>query len=589
MEPIISIEHVTFRYADAADPALVDIDLSISEGSVVGVVAAAGAGKSTLAALLSGAAPHHYAGEFFGAVRIAGADTCDVSLTDISRTVASVSQDIDAQMVASVVEDEILFGLENFGVPHDEIEGRLVSALENVGIADLRDREIATLSGGQKQKVAIAAALALRPRVLVLDEPTAALDPVSSRSVFETLRRVNRDHGVTVIVIEQAVALLSAYCDRVVVLDHGRVALDGGPREVFAQGTRLRRIGVDSPRCARISNSLAAEGILEDPFPALDVASALAQIDRILRAHGVEPEPRATGAARPRVRTAAGAGEPGPAPRPAVLELSGVDFRYPAGGAGVSDLALTVRAGEIMGVVGQNGAGKTTLTKLVNGLLKPSRGSVVAAGMDTASVPVSKLATRVATLFQNPDRQLCQNTVLDEVAFGLMLHGTPRDEALERARAVIDRFGLPAAEAPFSLSRGQRQLVALASTVVLDPALVILDEPTSGLDYRECMTVMGTVREMAERGCGVLMVCHDMEVVSDFADRIAVMADGRMLACGPSHEIFSDADLMARASIAPPNVIDLAARLAAEGYTAFAGIEEVSGIVYTVKELIFHD
>ena len=515
--------------------------------------------------------------------------TCDVSLTDISRTVASVSQDIDAQMVASVVEDEILFGLENFGVPHDEIEGRLVSALENVGIADLRDREIATLSGGQKQKVAIAAALALRPRVLVLDEPTAALDPVSSRSVFETLRRVNRDHGVTVIVIEQAVALLSAYCDRVVVLDHGSVALDGGPREVFAQGTRLRRIGVDSPRCARISNSLAAEGILEDPLPALDVASALAQIDRILRAHGVEPEPRATGAARPRVRTAAGAGEPGPAPRPAVLELSGVDFRYPAGGAGVSDLALTVRAGEIMGVVGQNGAGKTTLTKLVNGLLKPSRGSVVAAGMDTASVPVSKLATRVATLFQNPDRQLCQNTVLDEVAFGLMLHGTPRDEALERARAVIDRFGLPAAEAPFSLSRGQRQLVALASTVVLDPALVILDEPTSGLDYRECMTVMGTVREMAERGCGVLMVCHDMEVVSDFADRIAVMADGRMLACGPSHEIFSDADLMARASIAPPNVIDLAARLAAEGYTAFAGIEEVSGIVYTVKELIFHD
>ena len=494
-------------------------------------------------------------------------------------------------MVASVVEDEILFGLENFGVPHDEIEGRLVGALENVGIADLRDREIATLSGGQKQKVAIAAALALRPRVLVLDEPTAALDPVSSRSVFETLRRVNRDHGVTVIVIEQAVALLSAYCDRVVVLDHGRVALDGGPREVFAQGAQLRRIGVDSPRCARVSNSLAAEGILEDPLPALDVASALAQIDRILRAHGVEPGPRATDAARPRVRAEAGAGERGPAPRPAVLELSGVDFRYPAGGAGVSDLALTVRAGEIMGVVGQNGAGKTTLTKLVNGLLKPSRGSVVAAGMDTASVPVSKLATRVATLFQNPDRQLCQNTVLDEVAFGLMLHGTPRDEASERSRAVIDRFGLPAAEAPFSLSRGQRQLVALASTVVLDPALVILDEPTSGLDYREmARPSWGPFARWRSAAAACSWLCHDMEVVSDFADRIAVMADGRTARfCGPSHEIFSDADLMARASIAPPNVIDLSARLAAQGYTAFAGIEEVSGLVDTVKELIFHD
>ena len=586
MEPIISIEHASFRYAGAAAPALSDIDLAIDEGSIVGVVAAAGAGKSTLVALLSGAAPHHFSGEFFGAVRIAGSDTCEVSLTDISRTVASVNQDIDAQMVASVVEDEILFGLENFGVPHDEIEGRLVGALENVGIADLRDREIATLSGGQKQKVAIAAALALRPRVLVLDEPTAALDPVSSRSVFETLRRVNRVHGVTVVVIEQAVALLSAYCDRIVVLDRGRVALDGTPHEVFAQGTRLREIGVDSPRCARVSNSLAASGILDGADPALSVQAAFDQVERVLKAHGVEPGPHT---ARALADTEPLPGREAPAEKSeTVLDLSGVGFRYPSGGAAVSGLALTVRTGEIVGVVGQNGAGKTTLTKLVNGLLKPSCGTVVAAGMDTAAVPVSQLATRVATLFQNPDRQLCQNTVLDEVAFGPILHGAPRDEALARARAVVDRFGLPASEAPFSLSRGQRQMVALASTVVLDPALVILDEPTSGLDYRECMNVMETVRELADRGCGVLMVCHDMEVVSDFADRIAVMADGRILACGSPREVFSDADLMARASIAPPHVIDLAGHLAAKGYQAFAGIDEVSGIVDTVKELISH-
>ena len=178
------------------------------------------------------------------------------------------------------------------------------------------------------------------------------------------------------------------------------------------------------------------------------------------------------------------------------------------------------------GIVGQNGAGKTTLTKLLTGLLKPASGSVRVTGLDTAAVPTSRIAREVATLFQNPDRQICKDTVLDEVAFGLELAGIDRAEALRRARLVIDRFGLPADEAPFSLSRGQRQMVALASVVVVEPKIVVLDEPTSGLDYRECMTVMETVRTMAERGCAVIMVCHDMEVVSDFAERIVVMADG---------------------------------------------------------------
>ncbi len=178
-------------------------------GEFVGVIGPSGAGKSTLAAALSGAIPHHYRGELYGAVYVDGKDTCDVTLTDISQVVGSVLQDIDAQMVASVVEDELLFGLENFGMPHDQIEARLSGALETVGIADLRDREIATLSGGQKQKVAIAAILAMRPRVLVLDEPTAALDPASSRLVFDTLCTV-REQGITVIVIEQKVALLRA-------------------------------------------------------------------------------------------------------------------------------------------------------------------------------------------------------------------------------------------------------------------------------------------------------------------------------------------------------------------------------------------
>lgn len=194
-----------------------------------------------------------------------------------------------------------------------------------------------------------------------------------------------------------------------------------------------------------------------------------------------------------------------------MLTFDHVEFAYPNGGAAVHDLNLTLYPGELVGIVGQNGAGKTTLTKLLTGLLKPASGSVRVTGLDTAAVPTSRIAREVATLFQNPDRQICKDTVLDEVAFGLELAGIDRAEALRRAQLVIDRFGLPADEAPFSLSRGQRQMVALASVVVVEPKIVVLDEPTSGLDYRECMTVMETVRTMAERGCAVIMVCHDME------------------------------------------------------------------------------
>ncbi len=583
METIIDIDHVSFSYAGEDTRALDDITLTVHTGDMLGIIGPSGAGKSTLAAAMSGAIPHHFGGAFYGAVRVDGRDTCEATLTDISRVVGSVLQDIDAQMVASVVEDEVLFGLENFGVPHDQIEGRVSSILETVGIADLRHRELATLSGGQKQKVAIAAILALQPRVLVLDEPTAALDPASSLVVYDTLRAINRELGITIVVIEQKVALLSRYCGRIAVMDAGRIVLDGSPREVFAHASELRAIGVDSPRVARVSNSLAAAGLTDETEPCLRVDEAVALIERICARRGVAlPAP-----AEPPVRhEPADAGAPErPAGEP-ILALRDVSFAYPGGGGSVRDLSLTVYPGELVGIVGQNGAGKTTLTKLVNGLLKPASGSVTVAGLDTRTVRVSQIARHAATLFQNPDHQICRDTVLDEVAFGLELAGVEAAEARRRALPVIERFGLPGDEAPFSLSRGQRQMVALASVVVLEPELIILDEPTSGLDYRECMTVMETVRDMARAGCAVIMVCHDMEVVSDFAERIAVMADGEILSVGPASALFADEALMRAARIEPPQVIELAHALERTVSPAFAGLHEVSDVVACVKELV---
>lgn len=619
MDPIIRIDHVSFSYGEASARALDDVTLSVSPGDFLGIIGPSGAGKTTLASAMSGAIPHHYTGPLFGSVLVDGKDTCAVTLTDISQVVGSVLQDIDTQMVASVVEDEMLFGLENFGVPHSQIEERVIDALKTVGIADLRERDIATLSGGQKQKVAIAAILALRPRVLVLDEPTAALDPASSRMVFETLRSINRELGVTVVIIEQKVALLSEYASRIAVMQGGRIALEGTPSEVFSHSAELRSIGVDSPRVTRISNSLAARGLIEAGEPCLNVREASLLIQNLCKASSPAPRAAATAGADRAIATAhatAGAAADAPAAadaarstiaspgecgmaesprRPAVkpgaspvVRLRDVTYTYPGGGASVRHLNLEVYPCEFVGLVGQNGAGKTTATKLVNGLLKPSSGTVEVAGLDTRTARTSQIARHAATLFQNPDHQICRDTVLDEVAFGLELGGVDAETARERARAVAEDFGLPLGEAPFSLSRGQRQMVALASVVVLEPELVILDEPTSGLDYRECMTVMETVRRMADRGSAVIMVCHDMEVVSDFAERLVVMADGEIAAAGPTHDLFADESLMKRASMRPPQVVELANELAHTVSPRFLGLYEVLDVVSCTEELVLH-
>ena len=585
MSAIIEMECVSFSYGTAADGAyaLKDIDLSVEEGTFVGLIGPSGAGKSTLASAITGAIPHHYRGRLFGSTLVAGLDTCEAPLTDIAKVAGSVLQDIDAQMVASVVEDELLFGLENFGIDHREIEGRIASALDAVGIADLRHREIATLSGGQKQKVAIAAILAMTPRVIVMDEPTSALDPASARDVFEVLRRAKELTGMTVILIEQTVALLAEYCDRVVVIDQGRIALDGTPTDVFSHGENLRAIGVDTPRTVRISNSLAEAGLAPNDSPALTLDGAESLVAGIL-APGLSES-------SPIVPCALGDG-PGARntvdERPIIVDVAGAAYSYGTGQAGIEGINLTVRAGEILAVVGQNGAGKTTFTKLLNGLIKPSAGVVRIAGLDTRTTPVSVLASHAATLFQNPDRQLCRNTVVEEISFGLELQGAPADAARERALHVAATFGLPENASPFNLSRGQRQMVALASVVALEPELIILDEPTSGLDYRECMTVMETVRQRALDGAAVVMVCHDMEVVSDFADTLAVMTEGRLIEVGPSREVFANDALLAHARIAAPCVPALGKRLAARFHPSFAHITEVADLVALVKELKAH-
>lgn len=270
---MIEIKDFTFQYREADTPVVKDINLVIDTGAIVGITGAAGSGKSTLTYAMNGIIPHCYPGDFYGSVRIDGLDTCEASITDISKLVGSVCQDIDSQIITSVVEDEILYGLENFGIAHDEIEERVTEALDAMGIADLRERLIASLSGGQKQKVAIASILAMRPSILVLDEPTAELDPASSRAVFELLQKYARTHGTTVVIVEQKIALLSEFADMLVIVDDGKIRFADKPKNVLAHSEELLEIGVNCPRSTTLMNRLSASCFYSGPV-CCDVAEA---------------------------------------------------------------------------------------------------------------------------------------------------------------------------------------------------------------------------------------------------------------------------------------------------------------------------
>ena len=278
---MIQMKEFTFQYESGKKPALKDIDLEIRPGDFVGIIGNSGAGKSTLTYAINGIVPHYYPGDFYGSVVVDGMDTVETAPEKLSAKVGSVFQDVDAQMVAANVEDELLFGMENFGVPKEEIEARLQEALFKTGIPELRFREIDSLSGGQKQKVAVAAIIALRPDIIVLDEPTGELDPESSEQIFRLLRSLNEDYGTTIVVVEQKVGLLCGYAKRLILLDQGQIAMEGPVREVLKNADRMEEIGIHVPRVVSLYKELAKKDLFQGSAP-IDLSEAEKMMREVL-------------------------------------------------------------------------------------------------------------------------------------------------------------------------------------------------------------------------------------------------------------------------------------------------------------------
>lgn len=278
---MINIKGLSFLYNDIKEPALNNINIDIAEGEFVGIAGPTGAGKSTLTLCLNGVIPHFLQGDFYGEVKVDGKDTVEKDCAQIAYSVGSVFQDPEAQIVSTCVEDEIAFGLENLNIPRIEIASRIKESLEMTGISDLRNYSTSQLSGGQKQRVAIASAIALRPKILVLDEPTSELDPKGSLDIFNTLKKLNMEYNITIVVVEQKIQLLSEYCSRIVIMEKGNILLDGTTRSVLADQETLQRIGVSSPPVTRLAYMLKKAGLYQGDFP-INVEEAHLMVSKVL-------------------------------------------------------------------------------------------------------------------------------------------------------------------------------------------------------------------------------------------------------------------------------------------------------------------
>jgi energy-coupling factor transport system ATP-binding protein len=497
---VIRFEGVSFAYPNATRATLRDVDLTIPEGELCLVVGRTGSGKSTLLRAINGLVPHFSGGTLSGTVTVDGRDTRHHPPRDLADVVGYVGQDPDAGFVTDTVEDELAYAMENLGLAPATMRRRVEDVLDLLGLADLRGRALPSLSAGQQQRVAVGSVLTAHPRVLVLDEPTSALDPPAAEEVLAALQRLVHDLGLTVVLAEHRLERVVQYADRVVLID-GESLVDGTPGEVLATAP---------------------------------VAPPVVKLGRLA---GWEPLPLSVRDARRRASALDLPEEPArtePKTGDVVASTDRLSARY-GDLVALREVTIDLRAGEVVALMGRNGAGKTTLLAHLVGLRKPTGGHVTVNGTSPYGRSGRDLAKVVGLVPQDPGRLLYAETVADEC------RAADKEAGLDSGTTarVLDRLApwVPMDRHPSDLSEGERLAVALAVVLGGEPPLVLLDEPTRGLDYAAKTRLVPLLRDLASRGHAVLLSTHDVELAADLTDRTVVMAEGEIVADGPTRDV----------------------------------------------------
>lgn len=539
---LVEIENLSYWYPEREEPSLSDVSVSLSEGELVVLAGASGCGKSTLCRSVNGLVPHFYGGRISGSVSVAGMDASSVRVRDLARVVGMVFQDPENQLVSESPVAEIAFGLENIGLDAQQMRKRVEEVIASLRLGDLRRKRTRELSGGQKQKVVLASVLAMHPRVLVLDEPTSQLDPISADDFLSTLKSLNDELGLAVLLAEHRVERCYHFADRVVVLEEGRLVFDGAPAEItrWARGARSFLL----PPIARLfMNGEAA------PVP-LTVKAGRMKVAELAAGSGgpfdsaprpIEPGDARAGTAREaepkRSRRSRSSKEPAP-----IIETRGLWHVYDDGTEALRGVDVSIQPGEFVAVIGENGSGKTTLVRHFNGLLRPSKGKVMLAGRDTGGMEVYEMARTCGMLGQNPNSQLIAESSMKELETTLEAMGVPREDWASRIHDVVELLDLAGVldRDPEDLSCGERERVALGSVLVYRPEVLLLDEPTRGIDQSTKERLGGHLRAFNAQGRTVVLVTHDLEFAAESCTRVLLMGAGTVLADGDKHQVLSE-------------------------------------------------
>jgi energy-coupling factor transporter ATP-binding protein EcfA2 len=508
------VENLTFQYRLRSEPAIMEINFSVQPGQVILIAGSSGCGKTTLMRCINGLIPHTYPGEMEGKISLFGKSVTGMGLADISQTIGTLLQDPERQILGSYVMNEVAFGLESLGVRREEIIIRVEKALDRLGILHLRDRETFGTSGGEKQKIALAGVLAMEPKILLLDEPLASLDPVSAQEALQVFRRLANE-GIAVLIVEHRVEdVLSIQPDVFMYLDEGRMTYLGDP-DGLMDVVDYRRIKLPAP--------IVMDRARQDPAPIFIPA------------------------AKPEIRL-----EP-------LVRFDKVHFRYNEDGPEVlKGLNFSVNAGDVIAVLGHNGSGKTTMVKHALGLLKPTEGRVLLEGQETRKMTVAQAARTVGYVFQSPSQMLFAPTVRDELSFGPKNLGFSADTIGQNVDWAIETVNLKSEMdmPPLALSFGQQKRISIAAILAMRSRILMMDEPTAGQDYWNYQAFMDSILQMPGFDA-VIFITHDVDLAVIYANRILLIFSGEIVADGKPQEVLKDEKILHSCRVLPTSLLRL--------------------------------
>lgn len=534
----IKVTDLTWQYERTDRPALQDINLQIDDGELVLITGASGAGKSTLCKALNGLIPHSYRGMGRGQIEVAGLLTSKHHTSELAEHIGMVFQDPDTQLITMSVMDELVLGMEHLQVPRDEMGRRIEWVSKLLRVDDLMKRPPYELSGGQKQRVAIASILAMKPNILILDEPTSELDPREKAELFQSIHDLNKA-GITIVLVAHATEEAAPIANRVILMEQGRIIREGSPKEFFSDLDLIAEKGVRIPQVIRLAGRFKLDGIplnVDEALPLLDGCQCRLRPKNLNHKQQNET----------------------------AIQVDHMDHIYPDGFQALKDICLTIKQGEMVAIVGQNGSGKTTLAKHLNKLLNVTGGSISVNGQNIERQKCIQVSRQVGYVFQNPDFQICTNSVMDEARFGLInMHLEPEkiEQVADRALAIVG-LANKKEEHPYNLSKGERQRLAVAAVLAMEPPIIIFDEPTTGQDSAQSREIMELIKDLNEKsGKTIIIITHDMELVADYCPRVVVLSSGRILLDGSPQDVFSQDKALHQAFLRPPQITQLSQRL----------------------------